>query len=109
VGLLFFQPLLGMLHHRLLRKKGYRTVWGYWHIWYGRILLILALVNGVLGFQLAANTLRGMIAYEVIAAVILLVYVTVLGVIYLRSGRETWSNIMKALNVLTVKLRTIMH
>ena len=49
------------------------------HIWYGRALFIMAIVNGGLGLQLAARlgsrTIGGEIAYGVVAGVVGLVYI----------------------------------
>jgi hypothetical protein len=43
-------------------------------MWYGRILIILAIVNGGLGLKLANNTPNGIIAYSVVSAVIFVAY-----------------------------------
>lgn len=82
---IFFQPIFGFLHHNLFKQYNGRTFWSYIHIWLGRIIITLGIINGGLGFMLA-NTLgngshSGMIAYAVIAAIVWLIYVlaTVLG------------------------------
>jgi len=54
--LLFFQPLLGFLHHFMFKKHGRRMVWSYGHIWLGRIIITLGIINGGLGLQLAKRT-----------------------------------------------------
>lgn len=46
-------------------------------MWWGRILGTLGIINGGLGLQLADNTVKGEIAYGVIAAVMWLVWVGV--------------------------------
>ena len=61
-----------------------RTFWAWGHIWFGRTLLILGAINGGLGLQLSANTIKGEIAYGVIAGVVFLFYLLVVGVSYLR-------------------------
>lgn len=73
--LIFFQPLLGFLHHRYFKAHARRSFWSYGHIWLGRIIILLGIINGGLGLQLAQNTRSGEIAYGVIAAVVGLVYV----------------------------------
>lgn len=59
----------------MFKKTGGRTFWSYAHVWLGRILITLAIINGGLGLQLADNSKSGEIAYGVIAAVVWLVYV----------------------------------
>ena len=73
--LLFFQPLLGFLHHSGYKKYQRRTIWSYGHLWNGRIVITLGIINGGLGFMLAGNTRTGPIAYGIIAAVVWLTYV----------------------------------
>ncbi|KAF2637298.1 CBD9-like protein [Massarina eburnea CBS 473.64] len=76
---LFFQPILGFIHHSQFNKHQSRTVWSHGHIWLGRIAITLGIINGGLGFQLAdrmgMGSRPGMIAYAVIAAVIWLAWV----------------------------------
>ncbi|KAI5243156.1 hypothetical protein E4T43_04305 [Aureobasidium subglaciale] len=73
--LIFFQPFLGYIHHRLFKKYKRRTFWSYAHIWLGRIIITLGIVNGGLGLELANNTRKGEIAYGVVAGVVWVVYV----------------------------------
>ena len=79
--LLFFQPLLGFLHHFMFKKHGRRMVWSYGHIWLGRIVITLGMINGGLGLQLAKRTRIGapsngqVVAYSVVAAIMWVAYV----------------------------------
>ncbi|KAF2194437.1 hypothetical protein K469DRAFT_127363 [Zopfia rhizophila CBS 207.26] len=79
--LLFFQPILGFIHHSQFRKYSRRTVWSYGHLWLGRIVITLGIINGGLGMLLATETgyfvpSRGqMIAYGVVAGAMWLLYV----------------------------------
>lgn len=68
------QPFLGIIHHFLYRRDGQGTLFGLAHCWYGRAIIILAVVNGGLGLELAGNSRGGEIAYGVVAGVALLVY-----------------------------------
>ena len=68
------QPFLGIIHHFLYKRDGQRTLFGLAHCWYGRAIIILAVINGGLGLKLARNTRGGEIAYGVVAGVALLVY-----------------------------------
>lgn len=55
-ALLAFQPILGFLHHVFFKRYNARTIWSYGHIWFGRIAIILGIVNGGLGLGLAKRT-----------------------------------------------------
>ncbi|KAF1935576.1 CBD9-like protein [Clathrospora elynae] len=77
--LIFFQPILGFLHHVMFKRYNRRTMWSYSHIWIGRIAVTLGIINGGLGLQLASSmgqsVRSGMIAYGVIAALVWLAWV----------------------------------
>ena len=77
VGCLYLQPVLAILHHEIYKKTLKRTIWGITHVWWGRIIVTLGIINGGLGLQLSANTTKGEIAYGVISGVIWLVWVAV--------------------------------
>ncbi|KAF2107466.1 hypothetical protein BDV96DRAFT_653807 [Lophiotrema nucula] len=88
---LFFQPIFGFLHHSLFKKYQSRTFWSYAHIWLGRIVITLGIINGGLGMMLA-DTMQlasksGMIAYGVIAGIIWLVWVAAIVIGERRRGR----------------------
>lgn len=87
IGLLILQPVLGYVHHLIYVKEHRRTFWIYGHIWYGRALIILAVINGGLGLQLSDNTVKGEIAYGVIAGVMFLLYLVVLAISYGRKSK----------------------
>ncbi|KAF2103820.1 hypothetical protein NA57DRAFT_50688 [Rhizodiscina lignyota] len=71
---LFFQPILGVMHHIMFKKYQRRQVWSYAHLWLGRILITLGIINGGLGLRLADNTKSGEIAYGVVAGIIWLIW-----------------------------------
>jgi hypothetical protein len=73
--LLLIQPFLGYMHHAAFKRTQTRTAWSHGHIWLGRIIITLGIINGGLGFLLAANTSYGPIAYGVVAGVFWLAYV----------------------------------
>ncbi|KAF1927143.1 uncharacterized protein M421DRAFT_182736 [Didymella exigua CBS 183.55] len=81
-ALLFFQPIMGYVHHLRYKKFQRRTLWSYGHLWLGRIAITLGTINGGLGLLLAYDAPFGfapskgqVIAYGVIAALIWLLYV----------------------------------
>ncbi|KAB5563596.1 hypothetical protein GE09DRAFT_1113060 [Coniochaeta sp. 2T2.1] len=74
VCLLAIQPALGYAHHRHFLKHGARGIISHVHIWYGRALMILGVINGGLGLQLALGSNSCKIAYGVVAGVTFLIY-----------------------------------
>ncbi|TGO19161.1 hypothetical protein BTUL_0005g00070 [Botrytis tulipae] len=85
VILFFIQPFLGLIHHWRYMRARQRGTFGHIHLWYGRILIVLAVINGGLGLQLAANTRNGEVAYAVVAAFMGAFYI---GVVILTSMRK---------------------
>jgi len=73
-ALLIFQPVLGYIHHVAFKRYRRRTAWSYAHIWLGRIVITIGIINGGLGLKLANNTRSGEIAYGVVAGLIWLVW-----------------------------------
>ncbi|KAF1844316.1 uncharacterized protein K460DRAFT_408606 [Cucurbitaria berberidis CBS 394.84] len=82
--LLFFQPILGFVHHLQFKKYNRRTVWSYGHLWLGRVVITLGMINGGLGLLLASDApaftgfapSRGqVIAYGIIAGSMWLLWV----------------------------------
>ncbi|CAF9930393.1 MAG: hypothetical protein HETSPECPRED_007622 [Heterodermia speciosa] len=98
IGLLVVQPFLGYVHHPIYVREHKSTLWIYSHIWYGRALILVAVINGGLGLQLSGNTVKGEIAYGVVAGVMFLLYLAALAVSYLRKDNshkgETDQNII---------------
>ena len=78
LGLLVFQPYTGLLHHRLYKKKQRRTMVSHGHIWVGRAAMILGMINGGLGLQIADVTNMGYLAaYAIVAGVMGAAYLAV--------------------------------
>jgi hypothetical protein len=82
--LLFFQPILGFVHHVQYKKHSRRTIWSYGHLWLGRVVITLGMINGGLGMLLASDAPaflafrpnRGQIvAYGVVAGIMWLLWV----------------------------------
>lgn len=73
VGMLLM-PWFGYLHHKryvVIRRK---TAWTHTHVWFGRVLILLGIANGCIGFSLASDSgvnysQTGMIVYVVVAGV----------------------------------------
>lgn len=71
-ALLGLQPVLGWLHHRrFVQAKASGRGWAsYVHRWGGRCLILLGVVNGGLGLQLAGPRRTFTIAYCTVTAVV---------------------------------------
>ncbi|KAI9788264.1 MAG: hypothetical protein M1816_007030 [Peltula sp. TS41687] len=87
IALLLAQPALGLIHHFQFVKRRTPTNWGRTHVWYGRGLIILGVINGGLGLQLADNTEGGKIAYGVVAGVMFCVYLVIVALFMSRKRR----------------------
>lgn len=81
---LFFQPIMGYVHHLKYKKYQRRTFWSYGHLWLGRLAITLGMINGGLGLLLAYDAPLGfapsqgqVIAYGVVTGIMWLLYVAV--------------------------------
>ncbi|GJN77876.1 DOMON domain-containingprotein [Purpureocillium lilacinum] len=77
VSLMGLQPIFGFLHHRHYLRNRRRGIISYVHIWYGRSLMILGVVNGGLGLQLAGNPQPFVTVYIAVAAIVAAAYLAV--------------------------------
>lgn len=80
--LVAFQPAMGLLQHRFFRKTGGKGPFAYLHRWFGRIMIILGVINAGLGFRLTGvgdpDAPRGaVIAVSVVAGVIGVAYILI--------------------------------
>lgn len=72
----------------MFTRKDRKTVWTHVHVWYGRILILLGIVNGGLGLQLANNTRPGTIVYGVVAGLVGVGYCGVMLLVEVRNKRR---------------------
>jgi fumarate reductase subunit D len=72
--MMVLQPVFGWFHHRHYLKHKNRTHISYVHIFYGRALMILGVINGGLGLQLANASMSLIIAYSVVAVIMSFFY-----------------------------------
>lgn len=88
------QPLSGLLHHFKFVKTLHRNVWSAFHLTLGRAAIILGMINGGLGLQLAGNASTGQIAaYGVVAGVMGVVFIAV--AVYSEARRLSGKRIQK--------------
>ncbi|KAJ4016759.1 hypothetical protein NW752_003890 [Fusarium irregulare] len=88
VALITLQPILGYMHHRYFLSHGKRGVISHIHIWYGRALMLIGIVNGGLGLQLANSSTAFIVVYSVIAGLASVAY---LGSIFVGERRRSAS------------------
>ena len=82
IGVVVFQPVLGIMQHLRYRKFGIKTLWGHAHRWLGRFLSVLGVVNGGLGFHYALGKNPDIppvssIAYAIICAFMGMLYISI--------------------------------
>lgn len=70
------QAVLGQMHHNMFLKTGARSFWSYGHIWFGRLVIILGVINGGIGLspELADAPSGWVIAYVVMVGLITVLY-----------------------------------
>jgi hypothetical protein len=88
---LFFQPFMGLGHHLLFKRrvkaglKGGPNALTYPHVWWGRALVTLGIVNGGLGLQLSGREAPIEIAYGTVAGIIWAVWMGLAVLTWMRS------------------------
>ncbi|KAH0555696.1 hypothetical protein GP486_006360 [Trichoglossum hirsutum] len=91
IAMLLLQPVFGLIHHGMYRRYEKRTAVTHLHVWYGRLIFVLALTNGALGLKLGKSMRGGMeaatIAYSVVAAIMATLYISVLLLAWRKGGK----------------------
>lgn len=85
---LFFQPILGFVHHARFKQLGRRTFWSHMHLWNGRIGITVGIVNGGLGLRLANAPFSIKVAYIVVAAIVWFFWFVVAVISEIRRARQ---------------------
>lgn len=86
-ALVLFQPAMGLYQHLHYHKTGGKTVFGLIHRWLGRTTIMVGIVNGGLGFMIAGSD-SAYVPYVIVAVIIFLIYISVLGFAWYRSGQQ---------------------
>lgn len=83
-----FQPFIGFIHHRQYQKAQHRGLLSYIHIWYGRILMLLGVINGGLGLQLVGTSGSMRTVYIAMASIFGAIYIigVIINVITIKRG-----------------------
>ncbi|TVY82091.1 hypothetical protein LSUE1_G005086 [Lachnellula suecica] len=85
---LSIQPITGLAHHMLYKRRGGPNVATWPHILWGRAIITLAIINGGFGLQLAGmyhDNKAPEIAYGVIAGVIWVIWMAVIAISFVKS------------------------
>jgi len=86
VAALILQPITGFIHHKAYKQTGGPTKVSPVHVWWGRVIVTLGIVNGGLGLKLVGNTRNGEIAYGVVAGVM---WITWMAVVIFKTTRTS--------------------
>ncbi|KAL2131501.1 hypothetical protein VTI74DRAFT_4966 [Chaetomium olivicolor] len=68
--LLLLQPIFGFIHHRLFKKVPVRQAWSYMHLFNGRLVITLGIINGGLGLWMAGASRGHKIAYIALSSIL---------------------------------------
>lgn len=93
LAVFFFMPFVGVVHHKVFVKVHKRTWWSYSHIFVGRFGVLLGMINGGLGLQLADAGRSPMIAYGVLGGLMGIVYCGVVFFGEIRRGKTLPRNV----------------
>jgi hypothetical protein len=86
-SLAWLQAIGGFLTHMLSTKDQIRTIVAHVHLWAGRILITLGMINGGLGMLFAGDATSGQyIAYGVVAGVMWVLF----------SGVSVWHEVSRS-------------
>lgn len=70
---------LGFLHHRQFRQTQLPTRFGKIHLWFGRFIILLGIMNGFFGFTFALNRRYGLILAGLVIAMCFAILITIVG------------------------------
>ena len=85
--MLFAQPILGYLHHLRYKRTHLPSGLSAVHVWLGRVLVTLGLVNGILGLRLAGQSAAKQLLYLLVAGLVWLAWVLVVWIREKRKGK----------------------
>ncbi|POR33242.1 Uncharacterized protein TPAR_06578, partial [Tolypocladium paradoxum] len=97
-ALLGLQPVFGWLHHMYYVKHRGRGIISHIHIWYGRALIIIGIINGGLGLRLAGTPQPFFTAYVVVAVLSTLMYVSAVAFGLFRNRRSRTGDVSPAMS-----------
>lgn len=63
------------MHHSNYKKLGRRTIWSHLHLWNGRTMIALGIINGGLGLLVARASDQARTAYAAVAGVMSILWI----------------------------------
>jgi len=93
LGSLLVQPITGLIHHALYKRRGRPDLAENLHVWWGRDIIFLGIVNGGLGLKLAANSKKGEMAYGIVAGIIGLLWIMVIFAVFVNNRGVVKTNL----------------
>ncbi|KAF6797076.1 integral membrane protein, partial [Colletotrichum sojae] len=88
LAIFFFQPIFGYIHHVQFKKYGRRQFWSHLHLFIGRLLIPLGIINGGLGLYISNSPKEFKIAYSVLAAVLGVSWILIAAISEFRRSRQ---------------------
>ncbi|CAG8962112.1 hypothetical protein HYFRA_00005155 [Hymenoscyphus fraxineus] len=85
---LILQPFSGIFHHLMYKKTGTSSFATPVHVWWGRIIVSLGIINGGLGLDLGGQRSAYKIGYAIVAAVFWLLWMGSALFAWWRKGRR---------------------
>ncbi|KAJ4423167.1 hypothetical protein N0V82_002161 [Gnomoniopsis sp. IMI 355080] len=94
LALLLIQPVLGWLHHRQFKIYKRRTTVSYLHLFNGRLLIIMGIVNGALGLRVSRASDMVKLAYTIVAGVLggAWLVITLFSEVRRSRGKDMWDS-----------------
>lgn len=89
MALFLIQPLIGTWHHQLYKANRPSKLLRYGHIWFGRFLIALGMIQGGIGLWLAANSPGGEKVYGALAGIIGVTYIALVVFWHVSKGMAT--------------------
>lgn len=85
VAALILQPMTGITHHLLFKRSGGPNAATYPHVWWGRAVVTLGIINGGFGLQLTDNSRASEVGYGIGAAIIWCLWMAVILTAFMKS------------------------
>jgi hypothetical protein len=82
------QPVTGLAHHLLYKSVGRPNKATYPHVWWGRAIITLGVINGGIGLQLARCTTETTIGYGTGAGFVWILWMSVILMAFIRSRKK---------------------
>lgn len=93
LGGLVVQPVTGWVHHVMYGKRGRPDLAEGVHVWWGRAVVVLGIVNGGLGLKLAMQSTKNKMIYGIVAGIIGLIWMVAIFIVFINNRGVTKSEL----------------